>query len=68
LVCKAWQVPLSLSAKNAPNGSPIAFLSGEIRKINMNSIREVLRLHLIANLSARKIQGATGVDRTTVQE
>ncbi len=34
----------------------------------MNSIREVLRLHLIANLSARKIQGATGVARTTVQE
>ena len=34
----------------------------------MNSIREVLRLHLKANLSARKIQGATGVARTTVQE
>jgi transposase len=34
----------------------------------MKSIREVLRLHLLANLSARKIQGATGVARTTVQE
>jgi len=34
----------------------------------MKQIREVLRLHLIANLSARKIQGATGVARTTVQE
>jgi len=34
----------------------------------MNSIREVLRLHFIANLSARKIQGATGVARTTIQE
>ena len=34
----------------------------------MNSIREVLRLHLITNLSARKIQGATGVARTTIQE
>jgi len=34
----------------------------------MKQIREVLRLHLIANLSARKIQGATGIARTTVQE
>ena len=34
----------------------------------MKSIREVLRLHLLANLSARKIQGATGVARTTIQE
>ena len=34
----------------------------------MRQIREVLRLHLLANLSARKIQGATGVARTTVQE
>ena len=34
----------------------------------MRQIREVLRLHLIANLSARKIQGATGVARTTVQK
>ena len=34
----------------------------------MKQIREILRLHLIANLSARKIQGATGVARTTVQE
>ena len=34
----------------------------------MKSIREVLRLYLLANLSARKIQGATGVARTTVQE
>ena len=34
----------------------------------MKQIREVLRLHLLANLSARKIQGATGVARTTVQE
>ena len=34
----------------------------------MKQIREVLRLHLTANLSARKIKGATGVVRTTVQE
>ena len=34
----------------------------------MKHIREVLRLYLLANLSARKIQGATGVARTTVQE
>ena len=34
----------------------------------MKSIREVLRLYLLANLSARKVQGATGVARTTVQE
>jgi len=34
----------------------------------MKQIREVLRLHLLANLSARKIQGATGVARTTIQE
>lgn len=34
----------------------------------MKQIREVLRLHLLANLSSRKIQGATGVARTTVQE
>jgi len=34
----------------------------------MKQIREVLRLHLVANLSARKIQGATGVARTTIQE
>jgi len=39
-----------------------------MRKIDMKNIREVLRLHLVANLSARKIQGATGVARTTVQE
>lgn len=34
----------------------------------MKQIREVLRLHLLANLSARKIQAATGVARTTIQE
>ena len=34
----------------------------------MKQIREVLRLHLFANLSSRKIQGATGVARTTVQD
>jgi len=34
----------------------------------MKQIREVLRLHLLANLSARKIQGVTWVARTTVQE
>ncbi len=39
-----------------------------MRKIDMKQIREILRLHLLANLSARKIQGATGVARTTVQE
>lgn len=34
----------------------------------MKQVREVLRLHLLANLSSRKIQGATGVARTTVQD
>ncbi len=34
----------------------------------MKQVREVLRLYLIANLSSRKIQGATGVARTTVQD
>ncbi len=34
----------------------------------MKQIREVLRLHLLAGLSSRKIQGATGVARTTVQD
>ena len=34
----------------------------------MKQTREVLRLHLLAGLSSRKIQGATGVARTTVQD
>lgn len=34
----------------------------------MRQIREVLRLHLLADLSSRKIQGATGVAKTTVQD
>jgi transposase len=34
----------------------------------MKQIREVLRLHLLAQLSSRKIQGATGVARTTIQD
>ena len=34
----------------------------------MKQIREVLRLYLLADLSSRKIQGATGVARTTVQD
>lgn len=34
----------------------------------MKQVREVLRLHLLANLSSRKIQGATGVARTTIQD
>ena len=34
----------------------------------MKQTREVLRLYLLANLSSRKIQGATGVARTTVQD
>jgi len=33
----------------------------------MKQTREVLRLYLLADLSSRKIQGATGVARTTVQ-
>lgn len=39
-----------------------------MRILSMKKVREVLRLHLLANLSARKIQGATGVARTTVQD
>jgi predicted DNA-binding protein YlxM (UPF0122 family) len=34
----------------------------------MKQTREVLRLHLLANLSSRKIKGATGVAKTTVQD
>ena len=34
----------------------------------MKQTREVLRLYLLADLSSRKIQGATGVARTTVQD
>ena len=34
----------------------------------MKQTREVLRLYLLTNLSSRKIQGATGVARTTVQD
>ena len=34
----------------------------------MKTVREVLRLHIVADLSARAIQGATGVARTTVQD
>lgn len=34
----------------------------------MKQIREVLRLYLLADLSSRKIQGATGVAKTTVQD
>ncbi len=34
----------------------------------MKQIREVLRLYLLTNLSSRKIQGATGVARSTIQE
>jgi len=34
----------------------------------MRQTREVLRLYLLADLSSRKIQGATGVARTTVQD
>lgn len=39
-----------------------------MRIISMKQIREVLRLHLFANLSSRKIKSATGVARTTVQD
>jgi transposase len=34
----------------------------------MKQTREVLRLYLLADLSSRKIQGATGVARTTIQD
>ena len=34
----------------------------------MRQTREVLRLYLLADLSSRKIQGTTGVARTTVQD
>jgi len=39
-----------------------------MRKITMQQTREVLRLYLLANLSSRKIKGATGVARSTVQD
>jgi transposase len=34
----------------------------------MKQIREVLRLHLLTNLSSRKIEAATGVAKTTIQD
>ena len=34
----------------------------------MKQVREVLRLHLMMQLSSRKIQGATGVARSTIQD
>jgi transposase len=39
-----------------------------MRIISMKQTREVLRLHLLASLSSRKIKSATGVARTTVQD
>ncbi|MDF1875995.1 hypothetical protein JHD48_09630 [Sulfurimonas sp. SAG-AH-194-I05] len=39
-----------------------------MRKITMQQTREVLWLYLLANLSSQKIQGTTGVARTTVQD
>jgi transposase len=39
-----------------------------MRIISMKKVREVLRLHLMMQLSPRKIKGATGVARTTVQD
>ena len=39
-----------------------------MRNLPMRQIREVLRLYLLADLSARKIQGATKVAKTTVQD
>ena len=39
-----------------------------MRNLPMKQVREVLRLYLLANLSARKIQGATGVAKTTIQD
>ena len=39
-----------------------------MRILSMKQIREVLRLHLLAQLSSRKIQGATGVARSTIQD
>ena len=34
----------------------------------MKQIREVLRLYLMMEMSSRKIRGATGVARTTIQD
>jgi len=39
-----------------------------MRILPMRQTREVLRLYLLADLSSRKIQGATGVAKTTVQD
>ena len=39
-----------------------------MRILSMKKVREVLRLYLGMQLSPRKIKGATGVARTTVQE
>ncbi len=38
-----------------------------MRNIRMKKVREILRLHCRMNLSIRKINGATGVPRSTVQ-
>lgn len=39
-----------------------------MRKIPMKKVREVIRLHSMMQLSSRKIKGATGVARSTIQE
>jgi len=39
-----------------------------MRILSMKKVREVLRLHLLMQFSSRKIQGATGVARTTIQD
>lgn len=39
-----------------------------MRSIPMKKVREVLRLHITMRLSSRKIKGATGIARTTIQD
>jgi len=39
-----------------------------MRNLSMKKVREVLRLYIVAELSARAIKGATSVARTTVQD
>lgn len=39
-----------------------------MRRVPMKKVREVLRLHSVMRLSSRKIKGATGIARTTIQD
>jgi len=39
-----------------------------MRILSMKKVREVLRLHIMTQLSIRKIQSGTGIPRSTMQD